>query len=285
MTIKIIEQRLLSYNCQTYQEEEQALREITQELVLSALSHTDFFKHAAFHGGTCLRIFHNLNRFSEDLDFCLLKANPSFDLIKYANQVASELKYYSCNITIKDRSKSNLTVKKAFLKEDSLGKTLQLAYTNSDGGRKNINIKIEVDSNPPKGANICNQYLEFPQIAAINCHDLSSLFSGKLHALLCRIYLKGRDWYDLTYYSRWKTKANLELLKNALFQNGPYANKEININEQWIAKELKSKISKINWDEARKDVSPFVKKKEIQSVELWSEELFTQLVDKAFGER
>lgn len=116
MSVSIIQSKLASYGCGSALEEDQALREITQEIVLASLGRTDFFGRAGFHGGTCLRIFHGLNRFSEDLDFALNETDPSFELLPYLEAVCSELKAYGYAFEIEDRSKSGQTVRKAFLK-------------------------------------------------------------------------------------------------------------------------------------------------------------------------
>jgi predicted nucleotidyltransferase component of viral defense system len=125
MSIKLIQERLNSYNCNSEIEEEQAIREITQEVALAALGRTDFFKHAAFQGGTCLRIFYGLNRFSEDMDFILKEPNPHFELKPHLHALTDELAAYGYNIEVADRSKMDVTVRKAFLKDDSIGKVLK----------------------------------------------------------------------------------------------------------------------------------------------------------------
>ena len=71
-----------------------ALREITQEIVLAALGRTDFFRKALFGGGTCLRVFHGSERFSEDLDFSLQKPDASFVLKPYLDAMGKELTAY-----------------------------------------------------------------------------------------------------------------------------------------------------------------------------------------------
>ncbi len=68
-------------------EEEQAIKEIVQELALYALWRADFFAVAAFQGGTGLRILHGLPRFSEYLDFMLKVPNLEFDWSAYLHKV------------------------------------------------------------------------------------------------------------------------------------------------------------------------------------------------------
>lgn len=115
MSVKMIQDRLIGYNCRSSLEDERALREITQEILLAALGRTDFLQKAGFQGGTCLRIFQRSNRFSEDLDFALQERNPSFNLRPYLNSLEKELTAYEFELEIEDRSKVGQTVRKAFI--------------------------------------------------------------------------------------------------------------------------------------------------------------------------
>jgi len=151
MSVRMIQDRLAGYDCRSALEEEQALREITQEIVLAALGRTDFFQKAGFQGGTCLRIFHGLPRFSEDLDFALTDADRGFRLGSYLESVATELAAYGYALEIDERDKVG-AVRMGFLKDDSLGGLLQLGYRPAMGPLRKIRIKLEVDTNPPGGA-------------------------------------------------------------------------------------------------------------------------------------
>ena len=195
MSVKLIQDRLDSYHCRSTIEEEHAIREITQEVALAALGRTDFFKYAIFQGGTCLRIFYGLNRFSEDMDFILKETNENFMLQVHLRAVSDELKAYGYDMEIADRSKVDTTVRKAFLKDDSLGKVLLLRYADASGPLKKIRIKFEVDTNPPLGSGMEIKYVDFPFISSVTVQDKPSLFAGTVHALLCREYVKARDWY------------------------------------------------------------------------------------------
>ncbi len=274
MSVKMIQDRLDSYGCQSTLEEEQSLREITQEIVLAALGRTDFFQQAAFQGGTCLRIFHGLNRFSEDLDFALQKSDAAFELGSYLDTLAKELSAYGYEIEIDDRSKVDQAVQMAFLKDDSLGNLLQLNYKSPTGPLRKLRIKLEVDTNPPTNAEFETKYLDFPFPSAVSVFDLPSLFAGKLHALLCREYLKGRDWYDFIWYTARKTPVNFLLLSSALNQIGPWKNQEIQVDNKWCCEQLRIKIETTDWKHAREDVRRFVKPNELPSLELWSKEFF-----------
>lgn len=276
MSVGVIQERLESYRCNSTLEEERAIREITQEIVLAALARTDFFRKAAFRGGTCLRILHGLNRFSEDLDFALMKPERGFRLEPYVPAVRREMAAYGYDIEFIDRSKAEQAVQKAFLKDDSIGELLQLNYRSRTGPMRAIRIKVEVDINPPAGAAVESRYLDFPFPQAVVVFDPRSLFAGKLHAILCRGYLKGRDWYDFVWYTARKTPVNFGLLEAAIEQNGPWRGQGVAVDRAWCLEQLVRKIESIDWEAAREDIRPFVKSHEQPSIDLWSRDFFLQ---------
>ena len=266
----MIQDRLAGYDCRSLLEEEQALREITQEIVLAALGRTDFFQRAGFQGGTCLRIFHTLARFSEDLDFSLIEPDPGFLLGPYLETVATELAAYGYAFEIEDRDKEG-AVRMGFLKDDSLGGLLRLGYRPAAGPLRKISIKLEVDTNPPGGAGYHTPILDFPFPSAVRVFDLPSLLAGKIHALLCRPYTKGRDWYDFIWYAARKPAINHALLSAALNQLGPWAGQGISTDDAWCGRELAAAIERLDISKAREDVKRFVKISEVRSLDLWTE--------------
>lgn len=280
MSIRIIQQRLASYDCKTEIEEQQALREITQEVVLAALGRGDFFKHALFQGGTCLRIFHGLNRFSEDMDFILRRPDADFMLKEHTKYLKDELAAYGYQLEITDRSKSTSAVQKVFVKDDSLGKLIDLRYKKEEGTQAKLRIKLEVDINPPAESGVALEYLDFPFVSAVAVQDKPSLFAGKVHALLCREYVKGRDWYDFIWYTSQKIEVNELFLSAALNQFGPWQGQAIQADQAWIRNQLEKKITSINWKQAARDVQNFVRPNERPSLELWSRELFLRQLEK-----
>ncbi|MBI5544709.1 MAG: nucleotidyl transferase AbiEii/AbiGii toxin family protein [Deltaproteobacteria bacterium] len=280
MSVEIIQERLDSYGCRTTLEEEQALREITQEIVLAALGRTDFFKCAGFQGGTCLRIFHGLNRFSEDMDFALAAPDPKFVLAPYLERVREELTIFDYQLEIDDRSKAGAAVQEAFVKDDSVGKLLRLGYRPRAGPLRKLRIKLEVDTNPPPGATYDMPVLDFPFPSAVRVFDLPSLFAGKIHALLCRSYLKGRDWYDFIWYTARRTPIRHALLGAALNQQGPWKGQAPTTDDAWCAEQLRAKIEEVDWAQARRDVQRFLKPRELPSLELWTREFFLQQAAK-----
>lgn len=282
-SIELIQRRLEEYDCGSEEEELNAIREILQELILAGLARTDFFTKAAFHGGTQLRIFEGIRRYSEDLDFALVAPDLKFSLKGYLDKVAKELESVGVELEVKDKSKAESAVKKGFLKENSLVRLLELHYVGGKGAwgtpAKTL-IKLEVDANPPSGTGYLAQTVLFPYPASVRCFDRSSSFAGKLYALLCRPYVKGRDWFDLIWYASVRAKANCALLSAALDQQGPWAGQRVSADGRWIRRELLSVIERMDWNAARDDVRRFVYAYDRSSLDLWTRDFFTSLVDR-----
>lgn len=276
MSVAMVQNRLATYGCRSALEESQALREITQDIVLAALGRTDFFGRAGFHGGTCLRIFHGLNRFSEDLDFAMDGPDSTFSLLPYLDRICTELTAFGYALEIEDRSKGEQAVRKAFLKDDSMGKILRLAYRPSTGPLRKLRIKLEVDTRPPHGATYKMPVLDYPFPSAVRIFDLPSLFAGKMHALLCRSYIKGRDWYDFIWYSAHRVAINHALLSSALNQQGPWAGSGIKTDDAWCRTKLSEVIQLLDVKQAREDVRRFLRPIELPSLEMWSQAFFLQ---------
>ncbi len=281
----IIEQMLSKYDIKNTNDEINALKEIIQEIVLSGLSRGNFFNEAAFYGGTALRIFYNLDRFSEDLDFALLEPNKDFDISKYFNYIEKELKAYGINLNITTKEKSlDSNITSAFLKGDTLELILKFFPSDEehkyDHILKNLKIKLEVDISPPMGATYEDKYKLLPSPHQIKLYDKGSLLAGKIHAILCRGWnnrVKGRDLYDYIFFLASDTKVNIELLKNKLKESN-YINEkdEFDINE--LKKILINKFEKIDYSKAIEDVKPFIKN--IDNLNLWSKEFFIEITNK-----
>lgn len=281
----IIEQMLSKYDIKNTNDEINALKEIIQEIVLSGLSRGNFFNEAAFYSGTALRIFYNLDRFSEDLDFALLESNKDFDISKYFNYIEKELKAYGINLNITTKEKSfDSNITSAFLKGDTLELILKFFPSEEehkyDHILKNLKIKLEVDINPPMGATYEDKYKLLPSPHQIKLYDKQSLLAGKIHAILCRGWnnrVKGRDLYDYIFFLASDTKVNIELLKNKLIQSNLInENDEFDINE--LKKILINKFEKIDYTKAVEDVKPFIKN--IDNLNLWSKEFFIEITNK-----
>ena len=277
--IELIKKRLGEFHCTTPLAEEQALKEIVQEVALYSLWRAGFFDIAAFQGGTSLRILYGLPRFSEDLVFILKQPDQSFDWKPYLNQLQNNLQDFGMLSEAVDKSRMDQRIKKALLKDNSVANQLDLSFFNARDGRK-LRIKLEIDVNPPSESGFEYQYLDFPLDFEVCAQDMPSNFSLKIHALLCRPYLKGRDWYDFSWYLAQGTHPNIVHLQAALKQYGPWQDQNLTINTNWLKDALKEKILSISWDEAKQDVERFLGDTERESLELWGLRFFQSKVDK-----
>ena len=276
--IELIQQRLDSYAPSNPVEEEQATKEILQEVALYSLWRAGFFEVAAFQGGTSLRILHKLPRFSEDLDFILKEPDPEFEWSSYLDRLLGGLEEFGLQSETLDKSRMDQRVKKALLKDNSVCNQLDLSFYQGHPDKK-INIKLEIDVNPPSGSTFEYSYLDFPLDFEVCHQDLSSNFSLKIHALLCRPYLKGRDWYDFNWYVKQGIQPNLPHLQSALIQYGPWEGQDIEIDGDWLNCTLLEKVAAIDWNEATQDVERFLSTAERESLKLWSNRFFTRKVE------
>lgn len=277
----ILKNMLDKYDIKNNEDEINAMKEIIQEIVICGLSRGGFFNEAAFYGGTALRIFYGLNRFSEDLDFALLEPNKNFDLSKYFSFVEKEVLAYGLNLKIEAKEKTkDSNILSAFLKGDTK-EHIFIFFPNENmkntTSLKNIKIKFEVDVNPPSGVTYEFKYKLLPSPHQVRLYDESSQFAGKIHAILCRNWnyrTKGRDLYDYVFYLSKEIKVNLKLVKSKLIESKVIKeNSEFNIN---ILKELLSnKFKEINYTDAKEDVMAFIEDKD--SLNLWNSEFFIEI--------
>ena len=277
----VLQIMLSKYKIKNTIDETNAMKEIIQEIVLSGLSRGGFFDEAAFYGGTALRIFYGLNRFSEDLDFALLKPNPKFDLSKYFSFIEKEVQAYGLNLTVSEKIKtkdSNIT--SAFLKGDTKEHILMF-FPNENmqntTSLKNIKIKFEVDINPPAGAKYEIKYKLLPSPHQVRLYDESSLFAGKIHAILCRNWqyrTKGRDLYDYVFYISKNAKVNIELVKEKLIDSNVLS-RDDEFTIDTLKKLLNNKFEEIDYSDAKDDVIMFIEDKD--SLSLWSKDFFEQI--------
>ena len=277
--IDLIKNRLAEYKVSNPIEEENALKEIVQEIVLFALWRADFFEVAAFQGGTSLRILHGLPRFSEDIDFILLEPSLAFSWQPYLDSLTETCKEFGIEPEALDKSHMDKNIRSALIKDNSIANQLNLNFMNNQSGHK-LKIKLEIDCNPPAGSDFEYTYLDFPVDFEVCHQDVSSNFSLKTHALLCRPYLKGRDWYDFNWYIAQGVTPNLLLLQNALFQYGPWKGKDLAVDREWLVKALAEKISLIKWKDAAEDVERFLKPVEQKSLKLWSQKFYVSKLNK-----
>lgn len=277
--IELIQERLASYNAANQLEEEYAVKEILQDVALYGLWRTGFFDIAAFQGGTCLRIVHGMSRFSEDLDFILKQPDPDFSWPVYLQGMVQCFEEFGLKSEILDKSRMDQRIKKAQIKDNSICHQLDLSFFRENPARKQT-IKLEIDVDPPENSGFAYRYLDFPLDFEVCHQDLNSNFSLKIHALLCRPYVKGRDWYDFNWYVKQRVKPNLAHLQAALLQWGPWAGQEIQIDLKWLKQKLTEKIGRIDWQDAAMDVERFLRLQEQHSLKLWSVAFFLHKVEQ-----
>ena len=280
----IIEQMLRQHETETLTDKKNGIKEVLQEIVLCGLSRAGFFKEAAFYGGTALRIFYGLDRFSEDLDFSLMAPNPGFDLPRYLPALERELAAYGFNFKVEDRAKSiDSDIRSAFLKGNTREHMLVFyadeRLARSFSGNDTIKIKFEVDTTPPAYATFERKYRLLPIPYEVNLYDMPSLFAGKLHAVICRAWksrVKGRDLYDYVFYLSQGTPVNLRHLNARLVDSSfDGAREDMTLGE--IKDILHRRFESIDYDQARQDVLPFIKNP--SAVEIWSKEFFIAITD------
>ncbi len=278
--IDIIQDRLNRYVLKSDEQKDKAVREIVQEIVIFALAKANFFEVALFNGGTSLRILHGLSRFSEDLDFVLKHTNPDFRWENYQNDVLDTLLTFGIRSELKPKGRMDDRVRKALLKDNSVTEQIDLSFVNRDPKQK-IRIKLEIDVYPPKLAGSTETLLEFPIDHMFSRLDLETNFASKIHALLCRYYLKGRDWYDFSWYVRQKVTPNLPYLNEALKQQGPWKDvNDLEIDFDWLTGELSRKIRSIDWKRAKNDVQVFLYSDSLDSLHLWDKKFFDAKLSK-----
>ena len=276
----IIQARLASYKPGSAVEQENATKEVIQEIALYALWRAKFFEVAVFQGGTSLRILHKLPRFSEDLDFMLLQPDPDFDWGPYLKALILTLENYGLKPEAAAKENMDARIRRAVIKNNSIANQLDLSFADSDPRRK-LRIKLEVDVEPPAHSGDEFTYLDFPVDYEVRHQDLASNFALKIHALLCRDYVKGRDWFDFSWYVARGVAPNLPHLEAALRQFGPWSNDPgLAVDPAWLRSALASKIGAIDWQAAASDVRPFLRAPEAQSLELWGERFFAAKLEK-----
>lgn len=276
----LINQRLEGYDLSSDRLRDQALREIVQEIALYGLSKSDFLDHALFHGGTSLRIVHQIPRFSEDLDFMLRKSNHNFPWQIYIDQLERTFRMFGIECEIQTKGKLDSNVRKAVLKDNSITRQINLSFDNRDPGQK-MRIKLEIDVHPPLYSGEAESTLTFPQPHRIRHQDIESNFALKISAMLCRMYTKGRDWYDFVWYVSNRVQPNIPHLKASLIQNGRWLDKEsIVLGREWLEQEITRTVKQIDWERAFDEVSAFVSYEELSSFENCNNEFFLRQTAK-----
>ena len=277
---------LEQYNLQDKSDKTNAIKEIMQSIALEGLSKGGFFTKAAFYGGTCLRLFYGLDRFSEDLDFALLEPDKSFSLSEYFPYLKKTFMSYGIDIEIDSKEKTkDRGVQSAFLKSNTI-MLLASFFPKSEETKKvipnqKIKIKFEIDVTNPSGGRTEFKYVYSPQLFEVRVFDESTLFAGKIHAILCRDYqkrVKGRDYYDYLFYIGKGTPINLKYLENKLKNTGNILSLDESLSLEKLKMLLRNKFENVDYNAAIDDVSKFVSNKD--SLSLWSKELFLSTIEK-----
>ena len=278
----ILASMLSGYELRSDYDRKNVMKEIIQEIVLCSLSRTDFFKHAALYGGTALRIFYGLDRFSEDLDFSLKESDDCFDLSAYLPSLENEVRSYGLNLKAEAKSKTKESfVQSAFVKGNTREQLLLFYPDDSISslvpGNETVKIKFEVDTNPPPFAGYEKQYRLLPIPYEVQLYDAPSLFAGKIHAVLCRGWksrIKGRDLYDFVFYLSRKIPVNLAHLNARLTDSG-FIPDGTSLTIQKIKEALCDRFTSIDYSNAKQDVLPFIKNP--ASLDVWSADFFTRI--------
>jgi predicted nucleotidyltransferase component of viral defense system len=269
--VNVIEQMLSRY---AKEEGHHALREVMQEIALAGLQRSGFFDKAAFYGGTCLRIFYGLPRFSEDLDFSLLTTDVGFSLEPYFKALEEEFSAFGFEVEISQRLKSvKSAVVSAFLKKGTS------IYDVKVTGQRMLKIKFEVDTDPPGGFATEEKLLVQPYSFYVKCYALPDLYGGKMHALLFRRWknrVKGRDWFDFEWYVQNSTPLNLKHLEERARQSGDWQAGELKRDNFFHL--LGESIQSLDVSLAKRDVQPFVRSPE--ALDIWSSSYFQDLAGK-----
>ncbi len=285
MVESTIEELIKSCNPKNSNEAKEILREILQKIVLIGLSKKDFFKYASFYGGTALRLFYDLNRFSEDLDFTLNKKNNDFSLIIYKDSIKEVANSYGLDIDIDIKDKIVSTnIESAFAKLNTYQTFINFKINrnilNLIHKDELIKVKFEVDKDPSLGFNYELKWIDVPEYASVSVLDLPSLLSGKIHAILCRTYknnVKGRDYYDFLFYMRKRVKPNMKYLMNKLIESKVIKEDDdfdINILKEMLIK----KFENVDFNMIKEDIKKFLVNNE--NVDFYSKELFIDVVKR-----
>lgn len=277
-----INKMLSAYALGTHISAIHALKEIIQALTLHTLSKTDFFSHAAFYGDTALRIFHGLGRFSGDMDFSLKTKDENFNLETYLPAIEQGLNSYGLEMSVLSKKKQHSSnVQSAFLKANTVIHLVKItAMTPPLSGIPNnalIKIKIEVDTNPPGGAEYERKFQLLPQPYSVLVYDRPSLFAGKLHALLCRNWKqreKGRDFYDYVWYLTEGVPVNIHHLEQRMRQSGHWY-MEVPLTLEVVKEKLLNRFESLGFQAVKQDVTPFIPNPSV--LDIWDKEFFSAI--------
>jgi hypothetical protein len=259
---------------------DRALREVLQEAALAGLWRTGFFAKAAFYGGTALRLFHGLDRFSEDLDFTLLEADPSWKLEDRLSGLRAEIEAFGFSVEI--QTKHDGQVDSAFIKANTRIHLIRIEVPREVVGtaapNRLVKVKLEIDTDPPSGIRTETRILLEPFPVSVRVVTPPCLFAGKTHACLCRSWktrVKGRDWYDLLFFIARGVPMDMAHLEARMRQSGHWTVGRA-LEAEDAHRILSGRIEAMDWKQAVEDALPFVR--DSRSVELWGAGLFREAI-------
>lgn len=256
-----------------------------QELTLIGLWRAKFFEHAAFYGGTALRILYGLDRFSEDLDFTVTTPGIKFSWDHYAKAVIDELNSYGFKVDITEKNKNHHSaIQSAFLKTNTIESLIQIGTSkeNLQGFHSGalIRIKVEIDTDPPPGLHYEQLYTKHPFSRPIRVVTKPDLFASKMQAALYRAWkkrVKGRDWWDIIWFIRQDTSINLKHLADCMYRGGQL-DKNIELDRDKLIEIFAARVKELDIVAAKNDVRPFIKDKTL--LDEWSEDFFMYWIRK-----
>ena len=269
---QFFEKALRHYQINNVTDKQNAVYEITQQVILAGLHRGGFFDRAAFYGGTCLRLFHQLPRFSEDMDFSLLSPDEDFKFENYFQPIIDEFESLGRKVEIKKKDRKTFgRVDSAFLKDNT--DVYNIAFQTE----KTVKVKIEVDTQPPLLFATEQKPLTIPYTFMVRCFQLPDLYAGKMHALAFRNWktrVKGRGWYDFEWYVRWCIPLDFKHLQERISEfNG------VEMSKDEFMAVLKERLSTTNIEDVKKDVRPFLRN-DPHELDIWSNDYFLQLADR-----
>ena len=231
------------------------LREYLQARILEALQRAWAMSPLAFQGGTALRFLYGLRRYSEELDFALEGPRELYDLRGWMGTVVRGLRRegYEAEASVRDRG----TVHTGWIRVRGVLYETGL----SPHREEKLGIKADVDTKPPAGAVTETRLIRRHVALRLHHHDRASLLAGKLHAVLCRPWAKGRDIYDLAWYLSDPTwpSPNLKLLNAAIRQTDSEAG---SLDAGTWRGVVAERVAGLPWDAVAADVRPFLERGE-----------------------
>ena len=268
----IFDQIVEEFGAKTDVEHLNAVHEVMQQFALAGLARGGFFEKAAFYGGTALHLFYGLPRFSEDMDFSLLKEEETFNFEDYFDAIRNEFSLAGKDVSVELKHKAihPTAIESAFLKETSA--VFDLGFTT----KKQVRVKLEIDIKPPLKFVTEEKLLLQPSSCWVKVFALDCLLAGKVHAALFRAWrnrVKGRDWYDLEWYIRNGVACNLRHLAERTKATSHESDLS---SSEAVIEAFRSRIDSIDFELAKSDVRPFLK--DVSSLNIWSREYFKALV-------